>query len=527
MSNPRPVTSANRLFDAVLCDRDDTLIADVPRIADPDRVVPMPGAREALDRLRDAGLRIGVVSNQSAIGLGHTTPAQARAVNARVEQLLGPFDTWQLCPHTPDDGCGCRKPAPGLVRRAARELGVAPHRCVVVGDIGTDLRAAAAAGATGLLVPTARTVATEIRAASYTAADLPAAADWILGRQDVLRPGPTVDGAPRHVLAVRADSAGDVLLTGPALRAVAARAASLTLLTGPLGSAAAALLPGVTRRLEWRTPWIEHDPPPVDPSAVERLVRTVRDLGVDEAIVFTSFHQSPLPTALLLRLAGVGRISAISDDYPGALLDVRHHVPDDLPEAQRARSLAAAAGYPAPDGDDGRLRTVLPAAERRGERVVVHPGASAAARGIPRKRAVEIVRALAVAGHDVVVTGGPAETELTAEVAGDVATDLGGQTDLAALGRLLAGSGCLVVGNTGPAHLAAAVGTPVVSLYAPTVPFARWGPYAVGHVRLGDPDAPCRDSRAFTCTLPGHPCLAEVGPDEVLAAVGLLTRDPS
>ncbi|MFC7760075.1 glycosyltransferase family 9 protein [Catellatospora bangladeshensis] len=93
--------------------------------------------------------------------------------------------------------------------------------------------------------------------------------------------------------------------------------------------------------------------------------------------------------------------------------------------------------------------------------------------------------------------------------------------------RLLARSACLVVGNTGPAHLAAAVGTPVVSLYAPTVPFARWGPYAVPHVRLGDPDAPCRDSRAVTCTLPGHPCLGAIDPGEVAAAVARLIGSAS
>lgn len=519
--------SVTRVFDAVLCDRDDTLIHDVPRISDPGLVVPMPGARRALDRLRAAGLRIGVVSNQAAIGGGFTTRAQADAVNARVEQLLGPFGTWQLCCHTRDGGCHCRKPAPGLVEAAARELGVLPHRCVVIGDIGTDLAAAAAAGATGLLVPTARTLAGEIGAASYRADDLTAAADWILARQDVLRPGPAGPGEPGHVLAVRTDSAGDVLLMGPAVRALAARAREVTLLTGPLGEATGRLLPGVTRVLTWRTPWIERDPAPVAPSAVDGLVRTIHALAVDEAVVFTSFHQSALPMALLLRLAGVGRISAISEDYPGALLDVRHHVPGDLPEAQRALSLAAAAGHLLPNGDDGRLRTNLSAAEIRGRLVVVHPGANAGARGIPRKRAVEFVQALAQAGYEVAVTGGPGETELTAEVAGDVAADLGGQTDWAALGRLLARSACLVVGNTGPAQLAAAVGTPVVSLYAPTVPFARWGPYAVPHVRLGDPAAPCRDSRAVTCTLPGHPCLAEIDPGEVVAAVDRLIGSAS
>ena len=79
----------------------------------------------------------------------------------------------------------------------------------------------------------------------------------------------------------------------------------------------------------------------------------------------------------------------------------------------------------------------------------------------------------------MVVTGGPDEQELTARVAAAGGTDPGGRTDLAGLARVPSGARCLVVGNTGPAHLAAAVRTPVVSLFAPTVPFGQWGPYRV------------------------------------------------
>jgi ADP-heptose:LPS heptosyltransferase len=81
----------------------------------------------------------------------------------------------------------------------------------------------------------------------------------------------------------------------------------------------------------------------------------------------------------------------------------------------------------------------------------------------------------------------------------------------------------VVVGNTGPAHLAAAVGTPVVSLFAPTVPLERWAPYGVPIVVLGDQDAPCRLSRARVCPVDGHPCLASVSADDVVAAVEKLT----
>src|SRR5690606_25246871 len=100
--------------------------------------------------------------------------------------------------------------------------------------------------------------------------------------------------------------------------------------------------------------------------------------------------------------------------------------------------------------------------------------------------------------------------------------DLGGVTDLAQLAGVLEHAGCLVAGNTGPAHLAAAVGTPVVSLFAPIVSFGQWQPYRVPCVRLGDPTAACRHTRAVHCPTPGHPCLASGEPAQVVAAVELL-----
>ncbi|MBB4919272.1 histidinol-phosphate phosphatase family protein [Streptosporangium saharense] len=161
---------------AVLFDRDGTLIADVPYNADPFRVRPMPKARRALDLLRGAGVPVGVVTNQSGVARGLFGVRELRAVNARVEELLGPFDVWEVCPHGEDDGCGCRKPAPGLVLRAAAALGVDARDCVVIGDIGRDMEAARAAGARGILVPTPVTLPGEVAAAAEVATDLLAAA---------------------------------------------------------------------------------------------------------------------------------------------------------------------------------------------------------------------------------------------------------------------------------------------------------------------------------------------------------------
>jgi histidinol-phosphate phosphatase family protein len=511
------------LFEAVLFDRDGTIIADVAYNGDPALVRPVPGARAALDRLRAAGLRIGVVTNQSAVARGLITEDDVAAVHDRITELLGPFDTWQVCPHDDADRCGCRKPMPGLVTAAAAALGTTPQRCVVVGDIGRDMAAAGAAGAAGILVPTPVTRPDEIAAAPAVATDLGHAVDLILHRQ-ALATGAPARPRRRCVLVARPDSAGDVLVTGPAIRAVAAGADRVVMLCGPRGRAAAELLPGVDELVEWRLPWIDPQPGPASRSEVDSFVDRIAATGAEQAVIFTSYHQSALPLALVCRMAGTGRVAAISDDYPGSLLDVRHRVPPGIPEPERALSLAAAAGFRLAPGDDGalRVRGPLPDSGLAPGYVVVHPGASVPARACPPAQCRRIVAALAAAGYRVVVTASPAEAALAAEAAGDDATDLGGQTSLAELAAVLADAACVVVGNTGPAHLAAAVGTPVVSLFAPTVPFGQWGPYRVPSVRLGDAAAACRDTRANRCPVPGHPCLSGIEPGWVVAAVRLL-----
>jgi histidinol-phosphate phosphatase family protein len=167
--------------EAVLLDRDGTLVHDVPYNGDPDRVVPVPGARAALDRLRAAGVPIAVISNQSGVARGLVSRDAVEAVNRRVEELLGPLGPWFVCFHGPDDGCDCRKPAPGLLLRAAAALGVAPERCAVVGDIGADVDAARACGARAILVPNGVTRPEEIAAAPEVSADLGSAVDRLLG----------------------------------------------------------------------------------------------------------------------------------------------------------------------------------------------------------------------------------------------------------------------------------------------------------------------------------------------------------
>ncbi|MGJ6968803.1 glycosyltransferase family 9 protein [Streptosporangium sp. G11] len=399
------------------------------------------------------------------------------------------------------------------------------------------------------------------------------------------------------VLVARMDKAGDVLLAGPAIRAVAASAREVVLLIGPHGRAAAELLPGVSRVVEWCAPWIDPAAPPVTSPHVLRLLRTIRDTAPEQALILTSLHQSPLPLALLLRLAGTPRVAAISADHPGSLLDVRHVVDEDVdvPEPERMLGLAGAAGFELPRGDRGGLavRRPLPdVGHLTGARgyVVLHPGVSAPARAWPEENWARALHDLVRSGRRVVVTGGQDERGLTARIASGAGqhglspgplfaggwmgggpirlrgwevdepaftegwvdgesvvtgggshdplaprggrpgghlrrsvVDLGGRTTFPELAAVLEGACAVVVADAGPAHLAAAVGTPVVSLFAPVAPAGRWAPYGVPTVILGDQQAPCRATGARTCPVAGHPCLSSVSSARVVEAVDHLT----
>lgn len=165
---------------AVLFDRDGTLVVDVPYNGDPDLMVVMPGASELLDALRRADVAVGIVTNQSAVGRGLITPVQLDAMQARLSELLGPFDVMLACPHRGEDGCACRKPRPGMVLEACGLLSCAPSQVSVVGDTGADVEAARRAGAWPILIPTPATRPCEVDAAPCVARDL-AEAGRILG----------------------------------------------------------------------------------------------------------------------------------------------------------------------------------------------------------------------------------------------------------------------------------------------------------------------------------------------------------
>ena len=232
-------------------------------------------------------------------------------------------------------------------------------------------------------------------------------------------------------------------------------------------------------------------------------------------------------------MAGVPAIAAISVDYPGSLLDVRHRVPDDLHEVERTLSLVATLGHALPAGDDGRLRVRRhpdlsagrparrPLRGRAPRRLGARPGLGARGQRPARRPRWPAL------GYQVVVTGGPSERDLCAGVAGAApgVVDLSGATGLAGLAEVLAGADAVVVGNTGPAHLAAAVGTPVVSIFAPDGAGRRGGGRGASPTCCSaSQDIACAGCRSRVCPIPGQPCIGGVEVDDVVAAVAGLTR---
>jgi ADP-heptose:LPS heptosyltransferase len=326
-----------------------------------------------------------------------------------------------------------------------------------------------------------------------------------------------------RILAVRGDGIGDVLLAEPALRALAGDA-DVTLVCSSAGQAATEVITSVSRTLVFDIPWLVSESSGIDALATHRFVESIREVGAQRAVIFTSQRQPVLPTALLLRLAGVPAIAARSLDNAGPLLDVRlsHDPPDH--EVERNLELVEALGLPAPFDRRIRVRSGSPPLPIPDGSVVVHPGASAPSRTPSPALWREVIARLSAEGHPVVLTGAANDRAATTlRSAPGVTLDLVGSTTLSELAGVLASSSAVCIGNTGPMQLAAAVGTPVVAAFPATVPSRRWHPWMVEHEMLGDDTLPCAPCFRRRCVERRQPC-APIEAADIVAAVGRLCR---
>lgn len=188
---------------AVFLDRDGVLIRDVVHLADASQIEILPGVPDALRRLRDARWMIVVVTNQSVVARGMVSETDLRGIHDVLESRLrargATLDAIYYCPHHPEGAvdayrvlCDCRKPKPGLLRRAAADLGIDLPVSVMVGDTNADIEAGRRAGCRTVLLTGSAGAAAPVssaagaRTADHVAADLAAAADWILAEAPAL-----------------------------------------------------------------------------------------------------------------------------------------------------------------------------------------------------------------------------------------------------------------------------------------------------------------------------------------------------
>lgn len=347
----------------------------------------------------------------------------------------------------------------------------------------------------------------------------------------------------RRILAVRLDNLGDVLLATPAIHAIKTSLpeAEITLLAGPVGAQAGLLNPDLADVIVYEAPWV--DPwsrLPHDSERERRVIEALRAEQFDAAVIFTSYRQSSLPAAYFCYLADIPLRLAASIDGPGSLLTTRHRHPDwPMHEVERGLDLVGAVGFSTTE-TDLVLRVPL-RASRRAKRwlaslsdplksarqdplVVVHPGCSMPARTYPLDQFKEVVALLAdwFDAH-VIVTGSDDERDLVAAITDDLPLSIRGSVQpmagdfsFAEFAALIQAADLIVTNNTGPMHMASALKTPVVALFALTNPPEQWGPWRVPH-RLLNHDVPCRICYSRICPF-GHECLRLVSPEQVVSA---------
>ncbi len=339
----------------------------------------------------------------------------------------------------------------------------------------------------------------------------------------------------RRVLCIRLDSLGDVLMTAPAIRALRSlpHLQHITLLTSPRSREVAELLPEIDDVWTAEVAWLKHCRQRISPAPEWQLIAQMATADFDGCVIFTVLTQSALPSAMACYLAGIPLRLAHSRENPYQLLtdwvddtetldNARHEVVRQL---DLVRSIGATI-------DDDRLRLSLPrkiqvamqqrlASLRCTEKdkwCVIHPGATASSRRYPAECYAIVASELEQLGFRIFLTGQVDEASLlqTVATACKQAVVFPGCLKVDELAALIAAAPVLITNNTGPAHIAAAVGTPVVDLYALTNP--QHTPWRVPQ-RVLNFDVPCRNCLKSICPEGHHDCLRKVTPHAVLQAV--------
>lgn len=333
---------------------------------------------------------------------------------------------------------------------------------------------------------------------------------------------------------MRLDNIGDVVMTGPALRALkeALPGARLTLMCSPAGANAVPLLPWVDDVIVWRAMWQQLGGGVCDPAREEELISLLRERNFDAAVLLTSFSQTPHPAAVACLFAGIPlRLGESKERAPGLLTHEPPFPTDEAGhQAERNLRLLETAGLPVRDrslfihiSEEARERAAALMPEPY---LLLNPFASCSARTYPPEKAARAARLIAEqVGLKVAVTGVEKDRERSQELLaelGPIGVDLLGQTDLSAFAALVARAQLVLTNNTSALHLADATRTPVLVTYSGTDLDTQWQPRSAPFALLRRP-TPCHPCYAFTCPF-SLECL-DFSPEEVVqVGLGLLQQ---
>jgi lipopolysaccharide heptosyltransferase II len=349
----------------------------------------------------------------------------------------------------------------------------------------------------------------------------------------------------KNLLCVRLDALGDVLLTTPAMRALkeSSQDRRISLLTSAVGSRAAEFVPEIDKVLTYAAPWMKATAPRANAHFDFKLIDRLRRNQFDAAVIFTVYSQNPLPAALTCYLAEIPLRLAHCRENPYQLLT--DWIPEIEPEkttrheVRRQLDLVAAIGSRT---SDERLSLTIPssASDAASEALVaagvdltapwllIHPGATAPSRRYPPEKFAQVADLLR-GRWDIqpVFTGTSGEEPLIDEICNAIthpAYSLAATLDFGQFAAAVRMAPVLISNNSGPVHVAAAVGTPVVDLYALTNP--QHSPWRVPH-RVLSFDVPCKYCYKSVCPEGHHDCLRRIEPEAVVAAALELLETPA
>jgi lipopolysaccharide heptosyltransferase II len=341
--------------------------------------------------------------------------------------------------------------------------------------------------------------------------------------------------AARNILCVRLDSLGDVLMTTPAIRALkqSVPKRKITLLTSPAGAAVAPLIPEIDKFIVYEAPWMKATAPRASSQPDLHMTELLRENRFDAAVIFTVYSQNPIPSAMLCYLADIPlRLAHCRENTYQLLTDwVRETEPEQTirHEVRRQLDLVASVGCKTDDerlslqvfGNAHRHTAALLdelGLDRLQSWVVIHPGSTAASRRYSPDKFAAVAHALVERGQQIVFTGEEHERPLVDYIRRQMharSISLVGRLVLAELAAVIHQAPLLIANNTGPVHIAAAVGTPVVDLYALTNP--QHTPWLVPS-RVLSHDVDCKFCYRSICPQQHHHCLDLIEPDIVVQA---------